>query len=102
MSKETIVRHLAAMGTALSLTVSAPTRDAALRASQAGMGDVTPMEALFSTWRDDTPLSRLNAAAPGVATLVSPELFGLLRKIFEWEKATGGAFDPAVGPLVQA
>ena len=102
MSNETIVRHLAALGTALSLTVSAPTRDAALRASEAGVREIERIEALLSTWRDDTPLARLNAAAPGVATLVSPELFGLLRKIFEWEKATGGAFDPAVAPLVKA
>lgn len=102
MSNETIVRHLAAMGTALSLTVSAPTRDAALRASEAGVREIERIEGLLSTWRDDTPLARLNAAAPGVATPVPPELFALLRRVFEWEKATAGAFDPAILPLVTA
>ena len=96
MHNQTIVRHLAAMGTALSLTVSAPTRDAALDASEAGVRESRRTERLLSTWRDDTPLARLNAAAPGIATPVPPELFALLKRVFEWEKATGGAFDPTV------
>ena len=102
MHVETVVRHLTAMGTALALTVSAPTRDRALAASEAAVRAVEAAERLLSTWREDTPLARLNAAAPGVATPVSVELFGLLKKIFEWEKTTGGAFDPAVRPLVAA
>jgi thiamine biosynthesis lipoprotein len=99
---ETIVRHLAAMGTALTLIVSAPTRDAALEASEAAVRAVEAAENLLSTWRDDTPLARLNAASPGVAVPVSPELFGLLKRVFEWEEKTCGAFNPAVGPLVRA
>lgn len=102
MSVETIVRHLAAMGTALSLSVSAPTRKEALFASEAGVREIERIEALLSTWRDDTPLARLNAAAPGVPHEVPVQLFHLLRRVFEWEKSTGGAFNPAVGPLVRA
>jgi thiamine biosynthesis lipoprotein len=102
MSNETIVRHLAAMGTALSLTVSAPTRDAALSASEAGVREIERIEALLSTWGEDSPLARLNAAAPGVPHEVPAQLFDLLKRAFEWEKATGGAFNPAVGPLVRA
>lgn len=102
MSNETIVRHLAAMGTALSLMVSAPTRYAALRASEAGVREIERVEALLSTWRADTPLARLNAAAPGAPVSVPKELFALLKNIFEWEKKTDGAFDPAIFPLVTA
>ncbi|HSB63615.1 MAG TPA: FAD:protein FMN transferase [Thermoanaerobaculia bacterium] len=100
MSSETILRHLAAMGTALSLTVSAPTRDAALGASEAGVREIERIESLLSTWRQDTPLARLNAAPPGVPHEIPAQLFDLLRRVFEWEKSTGGAFNPAVGPLV--
>jgi thiamine biosynthesis lipoprotein ApbE len=99
---ETIVRRLAVMGTALALTVSAPTRDLALDASEAAVHAVEAVERLLSTWRDDTPLARLNAAAPGVPALLPPELFVLLKRVFEWEKTTDGAFDPAVLPLVTA
>jgi thiamine biosynthesis lipoprotein len=99
---DTLTRHLAVMGTSFVLTVTSASRDTALSASEAAVREVERVEALLSTWRDDTPLARLNAAAPGVATAVPPELFALLKRVFEWEKATGGAFDPAVGPLVTA
>lgn len=102
MSSETIVRNLAAMGTALSLTVSAPTREDALRASEAGAREIGRIEALLSTWREDTPLARLNAATPGKAVELPAELFKLLQRVFEWRERTGGAFDPAVAPLVRA
>jgi len=102
MHAETIVRHLAAMGTALALVVSAPTRDLALRASEAGVREIERHEALLSTWREDTPLARLNAAPPGEPHEIPAPLFGLLKRVFEWEEATGGAFNPAVGPLVTA
>jgi FAD:protein FMN transferase len=102
MHAETIVRHLAAMGTALALTVSAPTRDRALDASEAAVRAVEVAERLLSTWRDDTPLARLNAVPPGVATPVSPELFRLLKNLFHWSERTVGAFDPTVAPLVRA
>jgi len=102
MNPSTLVRHLAAMGTAFSLAISAPTRDAALRASEAGVREIERIEALLSTWRDDTPLARLNAAPPGVPHEVPAQLFGLLKSAFEWEKKTDGAFDPTVLPLVRA
>ncbi len=33
---------------------------------------------------------------------MTAELFNLLKKVFEWRERTGGAFDPAVAPLVRA
>lgn len=99
---ETVVRHLAVMGTALALTVSAPTRGRAVDASEAAVRAVEAAERLLSTWRTDTPLARLNAAAPGVPGPVTQELWHLLKDLFEWSERTGGAFDPTVAPLVRA
>lgn len=99
---QTLARHVALMGTALALTVSAPTRGRALDASEAAVRAVEAAESLLSTWRDDTPLARLNAAEPGVPHETPPELFALLRRVFEWEKRTDGAFNPAVAQLVKA
>src|SRR5450756_2796971 len=101
MSNETIIRHLAAMGTALSLTVSAPTRDAALRASEAGVREIERIEALLSTWRDDTPLARVNTAPVGTTQPIPAELGEILGRGFAWSERTGGAFDPTVLPLVR-
>lgn len=99
---QTLARHLGVMGTALALTVSAPTRGRALDASEAAVRAVEVAERLLSTWRADTPLARLNAAAPGELHETPAALFGLLKKVFEWEEKTGGAFDPTVAPLVSA
>ena len=99
---EAVVRHLAVMGTAFALSVSAPTRGMALDASEAAVRAVEAADRLLSTWRDDTPLARLNGARPGDAMPVAPELLALLRRVFEWEETTDGAFNPAVGPLVTA
>ena len=99
---QTLARHLGVMGTALALTVSAPTRGRALDASEAAVSAVEVAERLLSTWRADTPLARLNAAAPGELHETPAALFGLLKKVFEWEEKTGGAFDPTVAPLVSA
>lgn len=99
---ETLARHLAVMGTSFALAVSAPAREAALGASEAAVRAVEAADRLLSTWRDDTPLARLNAAAPRIAHETPPELFDLLRRVFEWSERTSGAFDPTVAPLVKA
>jgi FAD:protein FMN transferase len=99
---QSLARHLAVMGTSFALTLSAPTHDMALAASEAAVRTVEAAESLLSTWRDDTPLARLNAAAPGVPHEMPAPLFGLLRRVFEWKEKTDGAFDPSVAPLVRA
>ena len=99
---ETLARHLAVMGTSLAIAVSAPGRDAALEASEAAVRAIEAVDGLLSTWREDTPLARLNAAPPGVPHETPAELVALLKSIFEWSERTGGAFDPTVLPLVRA
>ncbi len=99
---ETVVRHLAVMGTAFALSVSAPTRARARDAGEAAVRAVEAADRLLSTWRTDSPLSRLNAAPPGVPREMPPTLFDLLRRVFEWKAKTDGAFEPTVAPLVKA
>jgi thiamine biosynthesis lipoprotein ApbE len=59
-------------------------------------------DSLLSTWRDDSEISRLNHAHAGRPVRLSPELYGLLRESARWSASTSGAFDPAVGALVDA
>ncbi len=99
---ETVARHLAVMGTAFALAVSAPERGRAVDASEAAVRAVEAAERLLSTWRDDSPLARLNASAAGLPHEVPAELFSLLRRVFEWNLRTDEAFDPTVAPLVRA
>lgn len=84
-----VERRLGLMGTTLALTVEAADRARGLAAR-------------LSTWRDDTELARLNRAPVGAPFPLSPALAADLRDAVECARATGGAFDPTVGPLVAA
>lgn len=92
-----------AMGTPVRLVVAHDAgRTAALAASEAVLDALESTEALLSTWRPDSPLSRLNASAVGKGAAVPPELAPLLEAAFGWIPRTSGAFDPRVGALVDA
>lgn len=90
------------MGTRLVATVRAGSRARAIGATEAAFDEVRRLEALLSSWRPDSELSRLNGASPGVPTAVSPELFALLQEVESWVERTGRAFDPGVGALIDA
>jgi thiamine biosynthesis lipoprotein len=58
------------------------------------------LDALLSTWRDDSDLSRLNRAAGAEAQEVDPAVAELLSVSVRYALATRGSFDVTVGPLV--
>ncbi|MBW3552971.1 MAG: FAD:protein FMN transferase [Gemmatimonadetes bacterium] len=87
------------MGTRLGLRVSGPE---ASRAAEAALRAARDADALLSTWRADAELAAVNAAAAGEPTGVSPELLTVLAEVAPWVARTGGAFDPAVGALIDA
>ena len=65
--------------------------------ADAAFAEISRVESLISTWNDASELSRLNRTARAV---VSEELFALLLESTRRARATGGAFNPLVGPLV--
>jgi thiamine biosynthesis lipoprotein len=97
-----VERRLALMGTSLELSVGHDDRRSALLASEAAVRALERTEARLSTWRDDSELARLNRAEPGKRVPLSPELAEELGRARELSSATGGAFDPAIGALVEA
>jgi thiamine biosynthesis lipoprotein len=90
------------MGTTLQIGVEAPSRQAAIQAIESAFQTVRDADSLLSTWREDSEIARVNHAAPGSAVSLSPELSATLLQAAHWCRATGGAFDPAVGALVDA
>lgn len=90
------------MGTRARIDVEARSRAAAIEASEAVLRELERAETRLSTWREDSELSRLNRAPAG--TMVEPdhELAALLAEVASWVERTRGAFDPAVGALVDA
>src|SRR5688500_16512298 len=95
-----VERELAVMGTALRMRIEAGDRAAALRASEAALAALAGTEARLSTWRDDSELARLNAAAAGEIVTLSAATAAELAAAARCGADTTGAFEPAVGGLV--
>jgi thiamine biosynthesis lipoprotein len=98
----TAERSVTVMGTSLRVAVAARDREAALAASESAIAEIRRVEDLLTTWRDDSPLARLNAAPAGKPVVLDRELLSVLSEVFAWSATTGRTFDPTVLPLVRA
>ncbi len=101
-ASEWITRRLALMGTTLDLTIEAESRAQALAASERAVRAIEAAERRLSTWRPDSELSGLDRSTVGVPVPLSPALAADLLAALDCARETGGAFDPTVGPLVEA
>lgn len=63
---------------------------------------VANVDRQMSTWKPDSDLMRVNAAAPGIWVPVPAELMLVLEKGVEIGRASDGAFDIGLGDLVNA
>jgi FAD:protein FMN transferase len=59
------------------------------------------VDELFSTYRDDSELARVNRLAAKEALAVSPETYNLLLRAYNYSRLTDGAFDITITPLIQ-
>jgi thiamine biosynthesis lipoprotein len=59
------------------------------------------LDRILSANREDSELAALNRAAGQEALRVTPELYTVLERALYFADASGGAFDPTVGPLVK-
>ncbi len=91
------------MGVPWTITVQAPSAAAGRAAIAAGFAEVARLEGILSDYEPESELSRLSAAAPTPRPVpVGPDLWRVLERAVAIRDATGGAFDPTVGPLVTA
>ncbi len=58
------------------------------------------VDSQMSAFREDSEISRINRAVKGEKINVSDELAAVLKKAYKINQETGGAFDPAVGTLI--
>ncbi|MFT5431301.1 MAG: thiamine biosynthesis lipoprotein [Myxococcota bacterium] len=65
-------------------------------------GALKTVDDQMSTWRDDSQLSALNRQPIDVPLAIGSDLATVLTRAREISKATDGAFDVTVGPLVAA
>jgi thiamine biosynthesis lipoprotein len=97
-----VEREALFMGTVLSVRVVGRDRGAALAASESAFAAVRRVDGLVNTWRQDTELATVNRAPIGKPVVLSTRLLDVLKRVAELRRATGGAFDPAVGALLDA
>ena len=97
-----VERTVHLMGTWATLVVEAADRAAGLEAIERMVRVIERTEASLSTWRADSVLGALNRQPVGEPFGLPPALCGLWPRLARWHGLTGGAFDPAVGRLVDA
>lgn len=97
-----VSREVYLMGTRARLSTYAPTREAGLATLESALGVLEDAEDELSTWRPDSDISRLNRHLVGQPWQSSPRLCRMLAEVFDWQIVTGGAFDPAIGRLLEA
>lgn len=94
--------HGETMGTTWSVMLVASPR-ADLHAFHAGIqAQLDLVVAQMSTWKEDSDICRFNRAPAGSWQVLPSEFFGVLSCALETARASAGAYDPTVGPLVEA
>jgi thiamine biosynthesis lipoprotein len=86
-----------ALGARASLLIHHPDQSEARRIMARALDEIDRLEAIFSLYRDDSALVRLNREG----SLEAPplDLVELLGRARRWSRETGGAFDVTVQPL---
>jgi thiamine biosynthesis lipoprotein len=86
----------AAMGTHVQFAAyTTPTVDAAKTkaAFEAALAEIKRIEALMTTWRPDSEISRINSAAGKSAVQVSDETFAIIKEAVRTSEISEGTFD---------
>ena len=88
------------MGTFARIVAVAVDSNTADRCIEAGFEQLELVDNLMSDYKAQSELSRVNERAFKKAVKVGEPLFAVLQKSLEFSRATDGAFDVTVGPLV--
>jgi thiamine biosynthesis lipoprotein len=98
---EIVTRVRLAMGTELEIRAMEGEASHAEQAIALAFAEVERLEALWSTWRPESELSRLNAAAGGAPLRMSDETLELLQRAQQYSRESEGAFNVLAGPSIE-
>lgn len=91
----------ATMGTTWSVRVAAPAAHPLGPVRGAIEAVLDPVVAEMSPWVETSAISRFNAAPAGTWHGLPPMFWGVLSRALALAEATGGAYDPTLGALVE-
>ena len=90
------------MGVPFTITLYAPTEEAANEAVRAAFARIKELNGILSDYEPESELMRLcRTAGKGEAVHVGDDLWRVLERAQQVSAATGGAFDVTVGPYVK-
>jgi thiamine biosynthesis lipoprotein len=90
------------MGTRAHLAVYAPDRPRGIQTLDTALATLENTERQLSTWQENSAISQLNRTPAGRPWQADASLCALFADLYEWQQATDGTFDPAVGALTSA
>ena len=96
-----IVRTHQAMNTAFTVTIRSDDAALATSAAEAAFVRIDEIERLLSRFNDTSDVACIAALTPGEVGVVAPETMDALVACARVCEATGGAFDPTVGPVMR-
>jgi len=97
-----VSRDVYLMGTRARLSAYAETHDRGVTALESALETIEAAEEELSTWRQSSQMSALNRHHVGEAWTATPRVCRMFVDLWEWHRATSGAFDPAIGRLLDA
>ena len=96
-----VVRTHQAMNTAFTVTIRSNDAALATSAAEAAFARIDAVERLLSRFNDTSDVACIAALTPGEVGVVAPETMDALVACARVCAATGGAFDPTVGPVMR-
>ena len=88
------------MGGAVRITLYAESESKAEAGAKAAFGRFAELEQVLSDYRPSSEISQLCRSAIYGPVKISNDLYRVLRHALDMAKASDGAFDPTIGPLV--
>ncbi len=90
-----------AMYTTCTITVLSHSPDKAKEAIDAGFAEIKRLEALLNYYSTDSEITAINNNAGKSPVKVSKETLDIIAKALAIAEATGGAFNPTIGPVMK-
>ncbi|HDH53726.1 MAG TPA: FAD:protein FMN transferase, partial [Nitrospirae bacterium] len=89
------------MDTFCTITVVSPSKEKAGQAIDAGFAEIKKLDTLLNYFSDESEISAINRAAGIKPVKVSDETFEIIEKMVDIAKATNGAFDATIAPVIR-
>ena len=90
-----------AMGTLSHIKIIADSELQAIKALHAARQELKRLDALLSTYRNDSELSKINRLAAKRPIHISPDTYKLIKLSLKYSDLSNGAFDITVSPLIK-